>query len=148
MIIILIKNVCSFLFIWEVKRQGKFFCFVKSPKKRGVFKISWHNAKKRRWEEVNKRCERCGRILELNWCKGHHKKNRKNGGKSEYENCEIRCSRCESICHDIDKYGNPSAEKFRKALRGESVAKNYSYSRRKKQYRYRIFVGCRGARVR
>ena len=58
---------------------------------------TWSDAKERRasfnggWY-----CETCGRELSRRTAIGHHVKYRRNGGSNSWQNCQIRCSDCET----------------------------------------------------
>lgn len=71
---------------------------------------TWLEIKKAKWQEQEGTCEYCGRII-AKFVQGclHHVKNQSCGGKSVYNNAELRhCEPCEREAHLIYKHGNPS----------------------------------------
>ena len=71
----------------------------------------WTNAKKERAKQVGGMiCEICSRPSQL----GHHIVPREKGGADSVTNVQLRCSKCERICHELFKDGNPTDEWIQK----------------------------------
>lgn len=66
-------------------------------------------------------CEECGGKIDKTIPSKrpvlHHRKNKSLGGKDNIDNCVLRHSHCEEICHEIHPTGNPTRIEFLLYLR-------------------------------
>jgi len=69
--------------------------------------LGWGNVRRRKWNDCKGICEWCGQpIRNIASSCLHHRINRSQGGRSDYDNAELRHRSCEYYAHANYKFGN------------------------------------------